>query len=479
MFLHNLLQVGTDEIVMPQWGSENIDPLFMCGRINRPSPHCGVVREKLQKRFELFSAGQWEELIGASQEIANEASVVMRRQRRRPLDDGERRAAKAHMLVQLGELSAGRAALEAADLVLGTDETLQQLRNPVRSPPRPREPIPNQLLEEIPRSLFELDEAKFLQNVRKARRGVAAGPSGMTSEHTRVLLDNPRDSHLFFLLGEQLSQAMTPEGAVQAVRLGRLTALSKRDGGVRGIVAGDVVRRFVARTMAQQLGDAVMAATAPFQYALSTRAGCECIAHALQAITEMDPNATVLSIDGIGAFDLISRGSMLQGLHNVAPSALPFVRQFYGSPSQYLWEDDMGTVHEIDQGKGGEQGDPMMPLFFSPGQHAALQFAQEQLGNARVFAFLDDVWVVSPPDRVSEVYATLQTELWRHSRIRVHDGKTQVGNRGGIRPPGCDVLDVVFVRTASWVARGTVSNLLFSGHVHRQLLRATQFAEHS
>ena len=131
-----------------------------------------------------------------------------------------------------------------------------------------------------------------------------------------------KNSHLFFLLGEQLSQAMAPEAAVQAVRLGRVTALRKRDGGVRGIVAGDVVRRFVARTMAQQLGDAVMAATAPFQYALSTRAGCECIAHALQAITELDPNATVLSIDGIGAFDLISRGSMPQGLHIVVPSAL-------------------------------------------------------------------------------------------------------------------------------------------------------------
>ena len=262
------------------------------------------------------------------------------------MNDEERRAAKAHMLVQLGELSAGRAALEAADLAPGTNETLQQLRNPVRRPPRPREPIPNELLEEAPRSPFELDEAKFLQNVRKARKGVAAGPSGMTSGHIRVLLDNPRDSHLFFLLG----------AALQAVKLGRVTALRKRDGGVRGIVAGDVVRRFVAKTMAQQLGDAVMAATAPFQY-LSTRAGCECIAHAMQAITELDPNATVLSIDGIGACDLISRGSMLQGLHNVAPSALPFVRQFYGSPSKYLWEDDSGTVHEIDQREGGEQGD--------------------------------------------------------------------------------------------------------------------------
>ena len=38
--------------------------------------------------------------------------------------------------------------------------------------------------------------------------------------------------------------------------------------------------------------------------------------------------------------------SMLQGLCDVSPSAVPFVRQFYGSPFRYLWEDDSGEVHD-------------------------------------------------------------------------------------------------------------------------------------
>ena len=165
--------------------------------------------------------------------------------------------------------------------------------------------------------------------------------------------------------------------------------------------------------MAQQLGDSVMAATAPFLYALSTRVGCE--SHALQAITELDPNATVLSIDGIGAF--LSDQSGFRCFNGCTMSRrLPFVRLF-GSPSKYLWEDDSGTVHEIDQGEGGEQGHPMMPLLFF------------------------DVWVVCAPDKVSEVYSTLQTELLRHARIRVHDGKTQGWNRGWVPLLGCDILD--------------------------------------
>ena len=105
-----------------------------------------------------------------------------------------------------------------------------------------------------------------------------------------------------------------------------MTVLQKPNGGVRGIVAGDVVRRLVARTISQQLSSVVERATAPFQYALSTKSGGECTVHALQALTDLDERATVLSIDCIGAFDLIFRGAMLKGLRSVpgGDSVLPF-----------------------------------------------------------------------------------------------------------------------------------------------------------
>ena len=62
--------------------------------------------------------------------------------------------------------------------------------------------------------------------------------------------------------------------------------------------------------------------------------------------------------DGISAFDLISRKSMLEGLCRIpgGEQVLPFVRMFYGSPSVHLWEDDSGVVHHIRQGEGGDQG---------------------------------------------------------------------------------------------------------------------------
>ena len=46
------------------------------------------------------------------------------------------------------------------------------------------------------------------------------------------------------------------------------------------------------------------------------------MAHVLQGLTELDPEATVTSIDAVGAFDLISRRAMLEGLRGVDDAVL-------------------------------------------------------------------------------------------------------------------------------------------------------------
>ena len=81
----------------------------------------------------------------------------------------------------------------------------------------------------------------------------------------------------------------------------------------------------VARTMSQSASALQLNVPPyPFHYAMTTRAGCDCVAHALQGLTEIDPEVTVTSIDGLGAFDMISRGAMLQGLRRVSGAALLF-----------------------------------------------------------------------------------------------------------------------------------------------------------
>ena len=169
-------------------------------------------------------------------------------------------------------------------------------------------------------------------------------------------------------------------------------SVSRLNGGVRGTGVGDVFRRVVARTIVKQFRVQGEAATSPFQFALTTRAGCECVSHLVRSATDMDERTTIVSVDGIGAYDSISRTCMLASLHRMVDGdqMIPFVRLFYGSPSVYLWKDDAGDTHEIVQGEGREQGDPLMPLLFSLGQHSAMLGINAGLSEGEsLFAFLD------------------------------------------------------------------------------------------
>ena len=72
-----------------------------------------------------------------------------------------------------------------------------------------------------------------------------------------------------------------------------------------------------------------------------------------------------------------------------------------------------------------------MPMFFALATPSSCCCAS---------AYLDDVYAVCLPDRVGAVFAILEQELQAHAEIRLHLGKTQVWNRGGVTPDGVDEL---------------------------------------
>ena len=75
-------------------------------------------------------------------------------------------------------------------------------------------------------------------------------------------------------------------------------------------------------------------------------------------------------------------------------------------------------------------------------QHQALEAAHRQLqNNESIFAFLDDICMVTTPERVGAVYASVQEELRVHACIRIHTGTTKVWNRAGVRPEACNILE--------------------------------------
>ena len=204
-----------------------------------------------------------------------------------------------------------------------------------------------------------------------------------------------------------------------------------------------MLRRLVCKALARQFADDFLEATAPFQYALQTKAGTEALAHALQFLTDFDPETVVLSLDGVGAFDHVKRAAFfkkLESLENLRP-LLPVVGLLYGSESRFLWTDAAGQTNVVRQAEGGERGDPLMPALLALAQHDALVEAASKLNpNERVFSFLEDLYVTTSKQRARVVFDTVSESVFRHAGVRAHLGKLKAWSKqSGEAPEGLEV----------------------------------------
>ena len=125
----------------------------------------------------------------------------------------------------------------------------------------------------------------------------------------------------------------------------------------------DVFGRLVARTIAKQLQSRPR--VPPTLSSVDGVRSTHCAS---------DDNANLLSIDGFGAYDSISRrveGWRTWRMEKIIP--------FVSSPSTSLEDED---VRSVRQGEGGEQVDPSVPFLFSLGQHRAVVVQAQLKGRA-------------------------------------------------------------------------------------------------
>ena len=103
-----------------------------------------------------------------------------------------------------------------------TQRTLDMLQHSSR---RPRAAVPGHIAQLQPDDLLDLDQFKFMECIHSARRGAAAGPSGMTAEHlkTNILESGVGTQHLYDVASGFSRGEVLPE-VVDALRMCRMTA---------------------------------------------------------------------------------------------------------------------------------------------------------------------------------------------------------------------------------------------------------------
>ena len=168
-----------------------------------------------------------------------------------------------------------------------------------------------------------------------------------------------------------------------------MTAPRKPDGGVRGIATGIVSPRLVAKCLSRQFISEVEKVCAPYQFAMSIRAGTDCVGHAIRATTDHNPRTTVLSIDGVGAYDHVSRVVAFRP-ECLFPS--------FGVPQEEGSNDKLGSAKE-----GNKVTLSCLFCFAWPCTTLSLRSRKHLQEGEMIFAFLDDVYALSAPERSKDI----------------------------------------------------------------------------
>jgi len=211
-----------------------------------------------------------------------------------------------------------------------------------------------------------------------------------------------------------------------------LSALAKKDGGLRPIACGDVWRRLAARCVCKDFADRFREVLAPQQFGVAVRGGTEVLVHASRLLFEeasQKSDFQLLKFDFKNAFNCVSRQAFLDEVATRFPSLFPFVSLCYGASSVLLFGD-----RRLASTSGVQQGDPLRPLLFCLAIHPVLRRISEECPGLESNSwYLDDGVVAGPSADVVRALSIIQAEGPARGMV-LNASKSEVWSPSGVHP---------------------------------------------
>ena len=219
---------------------------------------------------------------------------------------------------------------------------------PHLKPLKKKHPPPHQntsfpRLGEDPSSI-SVSEEEIIGAIRSFPNGSVGGPDGLSPQHVKDMI-RPTTIDGGAALTSALARFvnLVLEGktplTIHPFFLGAsLTALTKKEGGVRPIAVGCTLCRFIAKVAGSKVRDEMIDLLAPRQLGYCVRGGTEAAVHAARLYVQDLEQKCVLKLDFRNAFNSLRRDK-IQAVKSFAPNLLPLVHSAYSSPSLLFWDD--------------------------------------------------------------------------------------------------------------------------------------------
>lgn len=244
----------------------------------------------------------------------------------------------------------------------------------------------NSLIEKHPKRVHEFDytetndvddnetfvqssvsRAEIVEGIRSFDNGSAGGIDGLRPQHLKDLI-----YHTNGHLGDQLVDALgglvdmmlsgeVPTNLCPILYGANLTALLKKNGGIRPIAVGNTIRRLSSKISCNRIRDDASKYLGPRQMGFGIRGGAEAIVHSARdfLLSPNNEDSILVKLDYSNAFNSIFRTKMIQIVKEKYPKMFAYISQCYGTKSYLCYGNDV-----ISSEEGVQQGDPLGPLLF-------------------------------------------------------------------------------------------------------------------
>ena len=273
-------------------------------------------------------------------------------------------ARRARLAIAEGYLSKAAQSLLSRGLAAPSEEAYESMaaKHPTAAPPRTPDGSPP--------PPAEVSLEGLMRAVESFPTASAPGPSGLRPSHlreaihSRCFTTNDRASQALLALVNRLASGQAPSAVTPFLCGATLLACHKKDGGLRPIAVGEVIRRLTSKCLSFAVRGASARLLAPTQVGVGVRGGSEAVVHALGR-TLNNPSLApsqrwTLFVDFSNAFNEVDREEMFIQSRAVMPGISAWLESCYSSPPFLRFGS-----RTLRSCRGVQQGDPLGPLAFA------------------------------------------------------------------------------------------------------------------